>query len=163
MNRQKIYEITCITFIIDQLLKIIIRNTINLNQEIKVIKNFFSITYLKNTGAAFSILENMTLLLVVISVLFIIFLDKFIKKEEKAINKFSIFYYGIIIGGIFGNLIDRIISKSVTDYLSFTIFNYNFPVFNFADICITIGVLLLIIDTVINEVKTKNTNNGGQQ
>ena len=49
---------------------------------------------------------------------------------------------------MFGNLIDRIIHKGVIDYLSFTIFKYDFPVFNLADIGITVGVFLLLISTL---------------
>ena len=61
-----------------------------------------------------------------------------------------------MIGGILGNLFDRLLHKAVIDYLSFEIFNYNFPVFNLADIGITIGALLLIIDVAIEEKRTKN-------
>ena len=56
-------------------------------------------------------------------------------------------------GGIFGNMIDRIINHSVTDFISFRIFNYNFPVFNIADIGITIGACLLVISILIEEKK----------
>ena len=148
MNRQKVYKITCISLIIDQIIKIIIRGNINLNQQIIVIKNFFSLTYLKNTGAAFSIFENSTLFLIIVSVIVLLVLDKYLRKEEKLLNKYNIFYFGIIIGGIFGNLLDRIIYHSVTDYLSFKIINYNFPVFNFADICIVVGTILLAVETI---------------
>ena len=56
-------------------------------------------------------------------------------------------------GGIFGNLIDRIIHHAVIDYLSFKIFSYEFPVFNIADICITVGVILLILSMIIERKK----------
>ena len=61
-------------------------------------------------------------------------------------------------GGIIGNLFDRILYKSVIDYLSFNIFNYNFPVFNLADIGITVGAILLIIDLIIEEKEKKKPN-----
>lgn len=54
--------------------------------------------------------------------------------------------YGILLGGIIGNLIDRIIYGYVIDYLNFNIFGYNFPVFNFADICIVISIFIIIIE-----------------
>ena len=101
---QKIFNITAIILIIDQIIKIIIRSNLNEYQEIKIIKNFFSITLLKNTGAAFSILKNSTLLLIIISVLFILLISKYIKKEEKNLTKLDVYSYGIILGGIFGNL-----------------------------------------------------------
>ena len=77
-NRQKIYKIMCILLVIDQIIKIIIRHNLNELQEIRIIKNFFSITYVNNTGAAFSIMKDATILLIILSVLFIIFLVKII-------------------------------------------------------------------------------------
>ena len=156
---QKIFNITAIILIIDQIIKIIIRSNLNEYQEIKIIKNFFSITLLKNTGAAFSILKNSTLLLIIISVLFILLISKYIKKEEKKLTKLDVYSYGIILGGIFGNLLDRIIHKGVIDYLSFRFLSYYFPVFNFADISITVGIALLIISTIINEKKQDKEGN----
>ena len=156
---QKIFNITAIILIIDQIIKIIIRSNLNEYQEIKIIKNFFSITLLKNTGAAFSILKNSTLLLIIISVLFILLISKYIKKEEKNLTKLDVYSYGIILGGIFGNLLDRIIHKGVIDYLSFRFLSYYFPVFNFADISITVGIALLIISTIINEKKQDKEGN----
>ena len=91
------------------------------------------------------------------------------KKILKGKNKFTIveaisfmvvtFALGMIIGGIVGNLIDRLLYHSVIDYLSFNIFGYNFPVFNIADIGITVGCLLYIIELIrrsINESKSRS-------
>ncbi len=153
-NKNKIYIITLVLIIIDQLIKIIIKSNMELYQEIKIIKNFFSIMYLKNTGAAFSILENKTILLILFSVCFILIIGKFIKKESDNINKIELISLGMILGGVFGNLIDRIIYKGVIDYLSFKIINYNFPVFNLADICITIGAFILIVDSLFLRKKS---------
>ena len=152
---KKIFNITAIILIIDQIIKIIIRSNLNEYQEIKIIKNFFSITLLKNTGAAFSILKNSTLLLIIISVLFILLISKYIKKEEKKLTKLDVYSYGIILGGIFGNLLDRIIHKGVIDYLSFRFFSYYFPVFNFADICIVVGAILMVIGIIFFKEKGK--------
>ncbi len=152
-NKHKIYKLMGILFSIDQIIKIIIRHNINELQEIVIIKNFFSLTYVNNSGAAFSILENSTLLLVLISVIIIILLNNYIKKEAEQLKKVEIISLGLLLGGIFGNLIDRIINKQVTDYLSFNIFNYGFPIFNFADICIVIGTLLLAISVLFTKEK----------
>ena len=53
--------------------------------------------------------------------------------------------FGFLIGGIVGNLIDRVMFGYVKDFFDFYIFNYNFPIFNFSDIAIVIGIILLII------------------
>lgn len=146
-NRQEIYKITCIVLLLDQVLKIIVNHSMKLHQEIKLIPNFFSLYYVKNTGAAFSILENNTTFLIALTVILIIVIDRLIKKE-KEFNKLAIISLGLVLGGMFGNLIDRIIHHGVIDYLSFTIFKYDFPIFNLADIGITLGVFLLLISTL---------------
>lgn len=153
-NKEQAYKITCIILIIDQILKNIIKTKMSLNQEIVLIKNFFSINYLKNTGAAFSILTNQTFILIIISFIIIFVLDRFLTKE-KNLNNLSVISIGLILGGIFGNLLDRIIYKGVIDYLSFRIFSYNFPVFNFADMAITIGTFLLLFNMVKEDIQNK--------
>ena len=149
MNKKEdIFKITILVLCLDPLIKYYINKFMELNTSINIIPNFFKLLYLRNTGAAFSILEDSTILLVIISVVFLVVLDLYIKKENK-FNKLSIISLGMIMGGIIGNLMDRIIYHSVIDYLSFTIFKYNFPVFNLADIGITVGVVLLIINELI--------------
>ena len=112
-NREKIYRITAILLIIDQILKIIIVNSMNLYQEISIIPHFFSITYVENSGAAFSILENHTILLIAISILFLLGIDHFIKKQCLTFHQYEIISFGMIIAGIFGNLFDRIYYRKV--------------------------------------------------
>ncbi len=146
-SKQKIYSIASIVIMVDLILKFIVSSKLVENDIIKVIPNFFSIYYLKNTGAAFSILQDSTPFLVILSALILLVLNNYIDKE-KDLNKISEISLGMVIGGIFGNMIDRIINHSVTDFISFRIFNYNFPVFNIADIGITVGVFLLLISVL---------------
>ena len=80
----------------------------------------------------------------------------FLIKNKKLTNLEQI-SYGILTGGIIGNLIDRIIHGFVIDYLDFKIFNYYFPVFNLADIMIVIGMFLIIIQ-VLKGDKNEQTN-----
>ena len=159
MNKKEdIYKITIIVLLLDQFIKYMINKFMEINTSIKVIPNFFSIFYVRNKGAAFSILEDSTILIIIISVIFIVILDQYIKKE-KEFTKLSIISLGMIMGGIFGNLMDRIIYHSVIDYLSFG----NFPVFNLADIGITIGVGLLIISEILNIRKDKENDRSIQK
>ena len=146
-SKQKIYSIASIVIMVDLILKFIVSSKLVENDIIKVIPNFFSIYYLKNTGAAFSILQDSTAFLVILRALILLVLNNYIDKE-KDLNKISEISLGMVIGGIFGNMIDRIINHSVTDFISFRIFNYNFPVFNIADIGITVGVFLLLISVL---------------
>lgn len=149
-NRENIYKITAIILMLDQFIKILINKYLTLGSGVKVIPNFFSIIYLKNTGAAFSILKDSTILLVIISAIVVVLLDRYIK-YEKEFTKLEEISLGLIMGGIFGNLIDRIIHHGVIDYLAFKIFTYDFPVFNLADMAITIGVGLLIVSSFIKK------------
>lgn len=151
-SKQDIYKITAIVFIIDQWIKLIISHTMKEYDKIVVIPKFFNIQYVKNKGAAFSILENNTLFLIIISVLFIIVINKMIKKE-KNFTKLSCLSLGMILGGVFGNLIDRIIYHSVIDFLAFKIISYDFPVFNIADIGITVGTFLLFLALLLDKKK----------
>lgn len=155
MDKKKfIYSISFVVLLLDQLIKIIVTNNMSLHQEITVIPNFFSLYYIKNTGAAFSILGNQTLLLIVISAFILILIKEYIKKE-KDFTKLSIISLGMIIGGTLGNLFDRILHKSVIDYLAFDIFKYSFPVFNLADIAITVGAALLLLSYILENIKQK--------
>lgn len=144
-KKEKVYSVASIVLMLDQFVKLLVRKNMSIGQEITIIPKFFSLYYIKNTGAAFSILKNQSIILIIISIVMIYLINKFIITEKK-INYFQLINIGLILGGIFGNLIDRIIYRGVTDYLSFTIFSYDFPVFNFADMAIMIGTILLIID-----------------
>ena len=154
-NRYKVYRLMCILLLIDQIIKIVIRHSLNEFQEVKIIKNFFSIIYVQNTGAAFSIMKDATLFLILLSVVFIIFLDKYIRKEESKLTKIDIITYGMIMGGIYGNLIDRIFRGYVIDFISFTIASHKMAIFNSADICVVLGVILYIIFMIFFKEKGK--------
>lgn len=154
---KKILPITIISLLFDQIVKILIVNNMNLFDSINIIDNFFKLTYVRNTGAAWSILSGNRLLLIFISLiaLFIIYLY-FIK--DKKLNKLENVSYGLLVGGILGNLIDRIIYGYVIDYLDFKIINYDFPIFNVADICIVISIILIGITLIVGEVNERNKN-----
>ncbi len=134
-----------ICVVIDRIIKILCLNNLNIGESIPVIQNFFAITLVTNTGAAFSILSSSTLFLIILSIIIIGIIYFFFIKSQNLSNFMQIIY-GILLGGIIGNLIDRIIYGYVIDYLNFNIFGYNFPVFNFADICIVISIFIIIIE-----------------
>ena len=140
---------------IDQIIKLIITYFMSLNSSIIIIKNFFSITYVMNNGAAWSILSGHSWFLILMAILALNLIYIFFIKD-KVLNKFEIIVYGLLIGGVLGNLIDRIIYGKVVDYLDFTIFNYNFPIFNFADIFICVSVFLLIIGIIRGDIDERN-------
>lgn len=121
-----------------------------------VISNFFHITYTKNYGAAFSILQGKRYYFIIITfVVLAILIWYFYKEKPQKTERIAII---LIISGAIGNLIDRIINGYVIDFLDFNIFGYDFPVFNIADCYITIGIGLLIIIELMRGDKKENAN-----
>ncbi len=144
MNKKKIYSICGGILLLDQIIKMIIVFKMKLNQYIIVIPKFFKIKYVTNTGAAFSILEDKRYLFIIIATIFFFMLQRYIAKTTIT-KKLEIVSLGLLMGGILGNLFDRIFYGYVIDYLSFDFFGYSFPIFNVADIGIVIGIVLFSI------------------
>lgn len=140
----KIILIAVISVILDQIIKYLIISKYTLYKKNPVIDGFFNITYVQNRGAAWGILNNNIILLVVITVLALGLICSFIFKESN-IKKLDIVLYGMLLGGIIGNFIDRVFRGYVIDFLDFIIFGYDFPVFNIADMLIVISVGIMII------------------
>lgn len=139
--------------VLDQVSKFIVQTTPAF-QNIEVIPNFFYITYLKNTGAAWSMFSGMTGGLTLISALAIgIMLWYVYAKKPKGMLKTSL---ALMIAGAAGNFIDRLALSYVRDFLNFYIFGYDFPVFNIADCALTIGVILLIIASLVSDREEKH-------
>lgn len=141
MNK-KMVIIGVVILVIDQILKSIIQIY---DVHVNLINNLFSINYYQNTGAAWSILEGQQVLLIVISIIMLLLVyNMSFSYQNKIINNLG---FGFLIGGIIGNLIDRILFSYVRDFIDITLFNYAFPVFNVADMAIVIGVALILIST----------------
>lgn len=144
MKKDKIYIICVWWIIIDQIIKLLVTMKMKLNSVITIIPNFFRIYYVKNEGAAFSVFSGKRYLLIAISIIVFFVLADYIKKN-KITKKLEIISLGMIMGGLVGNLIDRLLYSAVIDYLSFIIFGYKFAIFNLADIGIVVGIIILII------------------
>lgn len=153
---KKIILISILTLIIDIITKQLVINFMIENQSISLIKDFFSLTYAKNTGVAFSFLEDKVPLIITITSIIIILILKYIKVTNP--NKYEKICYGLIIGGAIGNLIDRIIYGYVIDFLDFNLFGYPFAIFNIADTAIFIGIITIIILS-FTESRNKNATN----
>ena len=149
--KKKIYIIALLSIFIDQVTKFIIINTFRPFTGKSIIKNVFELMYVKNTGAAWGILDNNLPILIFISIIALFLLYRYINKE-KNITKLMIISYGLLMGGITGNLIDRVFRTYVVDFIHIYIFNYSYPVFNMADIFIIVGIILMLIEVVRGEV-----------
>lgn len=142
MNR-KIFIIAVISLVADQLSKVIVDTFITLNESIAIIRNFFWLAYYHNYGAAWGILADHQYILIATAILTIVLIYRYMFTFQH--NKRNNLAFGLIIGGITGNLLDRLIFRYVRDFLAFKIFGYYFPVFNISDMSLVIGVFLLII------------------
>lgn len=160
MNR-KIFIIAIIALLLDQVSKILVGMYFSLNESITVIKNFFSITLCHNTGAAWSILQNKSILIIIFSVIALVIIYRFMYLFQT--NKRNNLAFGLLVGGIFGNMLDRIIFGYVRDFFDFTILTYDYPVFNVADIFIVVSVILLIVAIIKGEDGSANSSRSGRK
>lgn len=144
--KRKPYIIAFFFFLIDIVSKQVIAHTLSVGESIKVIPDFFYLTYVKNTGAAWSILKDEKILLLLVSVIVLFLINKYISKEN--LSKLEEISFGMIIGGILGNFFDRLVFGSVIDFFDFYIFGYNYPIFNLADTFIVIGIILIMIESI---------------
>lgn len=127
--------------IIDYVLKILVINNLKPISSVDVIPGLFSLKYVENKGAAFGMLSNARWIFILFTILVIVFLIVFLFLKKPASKLFNLSLI-LIIGGGLGNLIDRIFYGYVVDYLSISFFP---PVCNFADYCVTIGAVILVI------------------
>lgn len=151
--------IITICIVVDRISKIIVVFNMNALESNTIIKNFFSLTYAKNYGAAWSMMDGKTSFLILVAILASIFIVYYFIKNKDKINKYEKVSMALILGGTLGNLIDRIIYGYVIDFLDFKIFNYNFPIFNVADSCIVIGALILFLSGMGDKKNGTNKSN----
>ena len=135
-----------ITFIVDMLSKIVVVKYIGLGESIEIINKFLYFTNVRNTGAAWSLFDNSRYFVLFISAIIIGLLIGYIIKNKPS-NKLEKIAYGFILGGAIGNFANRLLYGYVVDFIDIRIFNYDYPIFNFADTFIVIGVVIFIVYT----------------
>lgn len=150
-NKPLIYAIIfCIVLlIIDQITKwIIAENNIN----ITIIPNVLAIAIVQNTGGAFGVGFGNTGMFIITNLVVLGLIIRFIYLQKDFMDKITLFSLFAILAGGIGNLIDRIVRGFVVDFIN--IFpNVNFPRFNFADMYITIGWIILLFVFIGNTSK----------
>ncbi len=131
---------------IDLLLKYLVSTYLT---TVNIIDNFFSLTYVLNDGAAFSLFASRTYLLILIALICLFFIIYELKNnlDDRVLS----IDYSLVLAGLLGNFLDRLMDGYIIDYLSFKIFTYNFPIFNFADILIVVGIIIVIIKEILKE------------
>ena len=156
MNKKgiKIIIFSLVLILLDFLTKFLIIHSFNINEGIILINNFLKFIYIKNSGAAFGLLNNNIYVLIIITIALISYL---IYELIKCNNKLYFFSYLLILCGALGNLIDRVFRGYVVDFISFTLFGREMAIFNVADIYITFGVILFIF-SIFKEGKHERNN-----
>ena len=137
------FAIAALVVILDQASKRIIWEIYKSSGGTDVIDGILRITLSKNTGAVMGILAGSRTLLIIITIFSIILLMLFAYRMRYAPLSKRV-YIGLIFGGAFGNMIDRIASGEVLDFIDMGIGTYRWPTYNVADIAVTVGALLLI-------------------
>lgn len=152
------YIIALIIIALDQITKWKIVESMELGQSIVVIQDFFYITSHRNRGAAWGILEGQMWLFYIITTIVVIGIIYYMEKHAKGKSLFQL-SLAFILGGAIGNFIDRLFRKEVVDFLDTYIFTYDFPIFNVADAALTIGVVLMFIQMIIESRHEKRKIN----
>ncbi|MBB3114776.1 signal peptidase II [Paenibacillus phyllosphaerae] len=144
------FWVALVLLLLDQITKKIVSGGMEVGDQISVIGEFFKIHLYKNNGAAFSILPNQRLLFIVITTAAVIGILWYIRRNRSSGRPLLMVALGLILGGAIGNLVDRALYGEVVDFFKLTFGNYIFPIFNIADIGITIGVVLILLDTILD-------------
>ncbi|MRR34964.1 signal peptidase II [bacterium] len=155
--------VTAASLVIDQATKILVDRTMDLYQSIPVIDGLFSITYVRNKGAAFSFLSNFdyrrpffVAITLVAMVAIIVTFRKL--RDDQRLAAFSL---SLIFSGAVGNLIDRVRLGEVIDFLDVYWKTHHWPAFNVADSAICVGVALLALDMIREERRQPRHRDNG--
>lgn len=133
------------TLLLDQITKVIAEASLGLYESFTIIPDFFAFTFVKNTGAAWSMLEGKMVFFYIITVVAMIAMVLYFRtlKSHQFLSKIGIV---LMISGTLGNFIDRLFLQYVRDFIDFYIFGYDFPIFNVADICLCVGIGIILLD-----------------
>ena len=142
---------------LDQIVKYLVRAHIPLGGSVPFLPHLLELTYVQNTGAAFSLMRRHTWLLTLISAAVVLAMCGLILKGFFK-NRLGMFSAALVLAGAAGNLIDRAVFGFVTDMFKTTFID--FAVFNVADCCITVGVPLLFLYVLLYVGKDEKKEDG---
>lgn len=131
----------------DQISKLLVRSRMYVGESVSILGDFFHLTYIQNRGAAFSLFSDRRVLLILLPM--IVIAAAVILLHRRKGEHFTLYLsWSMIIAGGIGNLIDRVIFGFVTDMLDFSVFP---PVFNVADIGVTVGCAVFVLYVLAGE------------
>lgn len=138
--------------ILDQITKYFVIQHMHFLERINIIPHFFDLTLVYNTGAAFSFLADAGgwqkyLFFILTAVVSVWLIAGIYRGHMHSLGKFS---SALIVGGAWGNILDRLLHGHVIDFLFFYYQQYGFPAFNVADCCITAGAIGLFLENIVH-------------
>lgn len=139
----KVLITSALVILVDQITKALIKEFLTLREPVRIIGDFLRFTYVENPGIAFGIRIGARSVFTLLSVatIVVIFIYLFRAKKDRASVRFTL---ALILGGAVGNLIDRILYGRVVDFIDIGVKNLRWPVFNVADMAVTIGMIILL-------------------
>lgn len=143
------YVIAIVVLLIDQATKKLIDANLQLWEQISVIGDFFVITHVLNEGAAFSMLQGASPFFIAVTIVVTIGIIWFLEKNKRTAGPLLLTGLVLVLGGALGNFADRLLLGHVIDFLQFNFGSWTFPIFNVADIGITVGVGFILLDTLL--------------
>ncbi|XZQ57023.1 MAG: signal peptidase II [Arsenophonus sp.] len=150
--------LTILIFIADFSTKKLILNNFRLYETIPL-SSYFNLSYVQNTGVAFGFLADegewriWFFTFITITICFLLITASYRQNINKKLSNIA---YALVIGGALGNLSDRLIYGFVIDFIDFYIGDWHWPTFNIADTAISIGVILIIFDILIDRKNKVN-------
>ncbi|MEE0059483.1 MAG: signal peptidase II [Acutalibacteraceae bacterium] len=135
------FIVAILIVVADQLIKLLVVNTIQGSANVSILNGLVEFTYLENRGMAFGMLQNARWLFIIFTSIVMLAIIVYMIKT-KPTSKLLLTSLALVLGGGIGNLIDRIFLGYVIDYIQLSFFS---PVCNFADYCITIGTAVLMV------------------
>lgn len=151
----KYWVLLVVLLALDYWTKHLATSMIAFREIVDVIQGLFYFTYVKNTGAAWSLLDQQPYLFLILasvaSIVLVVYLVRNAKKMDMLVTSSFVF----ILAGTVGNLIDRIQFGYVRDFIGVYLGNYAFPIFNLADSFLVIGVLGYLLSIILEERKLK--------
>jgi signal peptidase II len=146
------YIIAVVVVILDQFTKYLVVKNMEQGESIPLIPEVFHFTSHRNMGAAFGIMQNQRVLFIIITLAVVVGILVSLARVGRTQPRVSL-ALSLVLGGAVGNFIDRAATGEVVDFLDFTLIN--FPIFNVADVAITVGVGLLLLDLLLESRRAR--------
>ncbi len=143
-----------VVIVVDQVTKQLFWHTFDAGQSVDILPGILRITLVRNAGAAFGMLQGARPFFILTSILaaiVILYLGWRLPRSER----YRRFLLGFILGGAVGNLIDRAYAGEVIDFIEMGVNGHWWPVYNVADVAVTIGAVLLLVELLREKRKNE--------